>query len=34
VAEIERTEGGKFRPMVKRLPREIIEQALRGRAAG
>jgi phenylacetate-CoA ligase len=32
VAEIERTERGKFRAVITRLPREIIEQALRGRA--
>jgi phenylacetate-CoA ligase len=33
VAEIERTERGKFRAVINRLPRDIIERALREHAA-
>jgi phenylacetate-CoA ligase len=32
VAEIERTERGKFRAVINKLPKEVIERALRGRA--
>jgi phenylacetate-CoA ligase len=32
VPEIERTERGKFRAVINRLPREVIERALHGRA--
>jgi phenylacetate-CoA ligase len=32
VAEIERTERGKFRAVINKLPRELIERALHGRA--
>jgi phenylacetate-CoA ligase len=32
VPEIERTERGKFRAVINRLPRDVIERALRGRA--